>query len=68
MPGVFRYSPDRLLKHLDLVTKLNIPAIALFPHIDRGLKDRHGTEALKENNLVCETVRMVKNFPIRGNM
>ena len=29
MPGVFRYSPDRLLKHLDLVTRLNIPAIAL---------------------------------------
>ena len=67
MPGVFRYSPDRLLKHLDAASKLNIPAIALFPHIDRGLKDSHGTEALKENNLVCETVRMVKKeFPQLG--
>ena len=67
MPGVFRYSPDRLLKHLDAASKLNIPAIALFPHIDRGLKDSHGTEALKENNLVCETVRIVKKeFPQLG--
>ncbi len=67
MPGVFRYSPDHLLKHLDIVSKLNIPAIALFPQIDQGLKDSHGTEALKENNLVCETVRMVKKeFPQLG--
>ena len=64
MPGVFRYSPDRLLKHLDAVSKLNIPAIALFPHIDQGLKDSHGTEALKENNLICDTVRLIKKeFP-----
>jgi len=67
MPGVFRYSPDRLLKHLDIVSKLNIPAIALFPHIDQGLKDSHGTEALKENNLICETVRLIKKkFPQLG--
>ena len=67
MPGVFRYSPDRLLKHLDAVSKLNIPAIALFPHIDQGLKDSHGTEALKENNLICETVRLIKKeFPQLG--
>ena len=67
MPGVFRYSPDRLLKHLDAASKLNIPAIALFPNIDRGLKNSHGTEALKENNLVCKTVRMVKKeFPQLG--
>ena len=67
MPGVLRFSPDRLLKYLEVVSKLNIPAIALFPHIDQDLKDSLGTEALERNNLVCETVRLVKKeFPQLG--
>ena len=31
MPGVFRYSIDNILKELETVVKLKIPAIALFP-------------------------------------
>ena len=38
MPGVFRLSPDRLLKLLEAVVSLDIPAIALFPYIDKELK------------------------------
>ena len=53
MPGVFRYSIDNILKELETAVKLKIPAIALFPQIDSGLKDEKGSEATNENNLIC---------------
>ena len=50
MPGVFRYSIDNILKELETVAKLRIPAIALFPQIDNALKDENGSQAIDENN------------------
>tara|TARA_B100001250_G_scaffold156581_1_gene134644 strand:+ start:441 stop:1457 length:1017 start_codon:yes stop_codon:yes gene_type:complete len=67
MPGVFRLSPDRLLKLLEAVVSLDIPAIALFPYIDKELKNSSGTHALDDDNLVCQTVRLIKKeFPELG--
>ena len=40
MPGVLRYSIDNILKELENVIKLKIPAFALFPQIDNSLKDQ----------------------------
>tara|TARA_B110000438_G_scaffold100623_1_gene99496 strand:+ start:429 stop:1421 length:993 start_codon:yes stop_codon:yes gene_type:complete len=60
MPGVFRYSPDKLMKVIEKATKLNIPMIALFPYTPKDKKDIGGTEALNENNLVCKTLRSIK--------
>ena len=67
MPGIFRYSIDNILKELETVTKLKIPAIALFPQIDSSLKDKNGSQAIDENNLICRTIKSIKkNFPDLG--
>ena len=67
MPGVFRYSIDNILKELEAVIKLKIPAIALFPQIDSVLKDKDGSQAIDENNLICRTIISIKkNFPDLG--
>ncbi len=60
MPGVFRYSIDRLGYILDKALKLKIPMIALFPYIDLSKKDTQGSEALNEDNLICRATRYVK--------
>jgi len=67
MPGVFRYSIDKILKELEAVIKLKIPAIALFPQIDSALKDKDGSQAIDENNLICRTIISIKKqFPELG--
>ena len=67
MPGVFRYSIDNILKELETVIKLKIPAIALFPQIDSALKNKEGSQAIDENNLICRTIRSIKKqFPDLG--
>ena len=63
MPGVYRYSIDQLKKVVEKAIKLKIPLLALFPHIHKKNKDKRGSEALNENNLVCRALRLIKkNF------
>ena len=67
MPGVFRFSIDRLLQLLEDVVNLGIPAIALFPCIEKQYKDSDGSEAINSNNLVCRAVKLIKKeFPDLG--
>ena len=60
MPGVNRYSIDRLSSVLDRAEKFKIPMVALFPYTSENKKDKNGTEALNENNLVCRGIRYIK--------
>ena len=60
MPGVSRHSIDRLFAQAREAEALGIPAIAVFPSIDPGLKDNEGTLAGDGDNLVCRAVRAVK--------
>ena len=60
MPGVNRYSIDRLSSVLDKAEKFKIPMVALFPYTSENKKDKNGTEALNENNLVCRGIRYIK--------
>ena len=67
MPGVSRFSIDKVLTQIERASKLNIPAIALFPQIDSNLKDSDGKLATDENNLVCRSIQTIKkNFPNIG--
>ncbi len=67
MPGQYRFSIDTLLKELENVCELGIPAIALFPNIDTALKSPEGEEACNEVGLVPRTVRAIKSrFPELG--
>jgi len=60
MPGVYRYSVDKIEKVVEKAIKLKLPLLALFPHIRIGNKDKDGSEALNENNLVCKALKLIK--------
>ena len=60
MPGVHRYSVDKLNKIVDEATNKGIPMIALFPYTPFKKKNAIGSEALNENNLVCRALREIK--------
>ena len=60
MPGVYRYSIDKIHVILKQVNKLKIPMVALFPYIPNNKKDRLGKEALNPNNLICKSLRLIK--------
>ena len=67
MPGVSRYSIDKLLREVEKAVKLKIPAIAIFPQIENGLKNSEGSLAIDENNLVCRSIKSIKkDFPHIG--
>ena len=60
MPGVYRYSLDRLNPIIEKAIKIKLPMIALFPYTEKKKKNELGTEALNENNLVCRAIRQIK--------
>ena len=60
MPGVYRYTINRLSQIVDKAIKLGIPMVALFPKTQNSKKDELGTESLNENNLVCKAIQEVK--------
>ncbi len=67
MPGVSRYSLDKLLPVAEDCVKLGIPVMALFPVIDPSLKALDGKEATNPDGLVPAAVRLLKsNFPQLG--
>ena len=69
MPDVKRYTIDKLPIILNQVKKYKIPAVALFPYTSKNKKDKIGSEALNPNNLVCRSIRYIKEkFPTIGIM
>ena len=62
MPGIKRFSLDRLSKELDEVVDLGIPAVLLF-----GIpaeKDDEGTETWNDEGIIQKTIRFIKkNYP-----
>lgn len=61
MPGVFRMSIDVLESAVAEAKDLGIPAIAIFPETDPAKKTEGAEEAVNEDNLVCRTVRALKD-------
>ena len=67
MPGVERQSLDHLLKTAERALALGIPALALFPVIDAGLKTPGAEEAWNPDGLVPRVVaRLKREFPELG--
>ena len=60
MPGIFKHSIDQLGTIINKAIKHKIPMVALFPSTPNNKKDKFGTEALNENNLVCRAIRFIK--------
>jgi porphobilinogen synthase len=69
MPGVERYSVDRLLPVAEEALELRIPTLALFPAIEPTLKTADGKEATNPKGLIPRAVSEVKKrFPALGVM
>jgi porphobilinogen synthase len=60
MPEVYRYSIKDLSKIVEKACKLKIPLIALFPYTSLNKKNKQGSEALNENNLICRSIKKLK--------
>ena len=60
MPGVYRYTLDKLDPVISNAIKNKIPMVTLFPYIEKNKKNSLGTEALNENNLVCKALQFIK--------
>ncbi len=60
MPGVYRYTINRLSQVVDRAIKKRIPMVALFPKTQDKYKNELGTESLNENNLVCRAIQQIK--------
>jgi porphobilinogen synthase len=67
MPGVERYTIDRLLTRAEECVQLGIPAMALFPAVETRLKTADGREAVNPKGLVPRAVAALKkHFPELG--
>jgi porphobilinogen synthase len=60
MPNIYRYTLDKLGEVVNNVVKNNIPMVALFPSTPNAKKDKYGSEALNEDNLVCRATQYIK--------
>src|SRR5688572_16893761 len=61
LPGVSRWSVDRLADRAREARDLGIPCIALFPNTPASLRTEDGREALNPDNLMCRAIRAVKD-------
>ncbi len=62
MPGIKRFSLDRLHKELDEVVALDIPAVLLFGIPNS--KDEVGAETWDDNGIIQQTIKFIKkNYP-----
>ena len=66
MPGVDRRSADLLVDAVGEAKDLGIPVVAIFPAIDPAKKTPDGDEAVNADNLVCQTVRAIKQVHGEG--
>ena len=61
MPGVYRYTLDKLNLIVDKAIKNKLPMVALFPYTEKKKKNYIGSEALNEENLVCKAIQKIKS-------
>ncbi|MFP1753454.1 porphobilinogen synthase [Lonsdalea quercina] len=60
MPGVYRLTIDELVKEAEIVAKLGIPVLSLFPVIEADKKSLHAEESYNPDGLVQRAVRALK--------
>ncbi|MGK6350262.1 porphobilinogen synthase [Parapedobacter sp. DT-150] len=64
MPGIYRYSIDKLLHEVESCMNLGLRAFDLFPNIDESLKDKYASESYREGSLYLRAIHEVKrHFP-----
>ena len=64
MPGMYRLSPDLVLKEIEECFAKGLKAFSLFPRFREEQKDSLASESHREENFYLNTVRLIKkNFP-----
>ncbi|MDP9085702.1 MAG: porphobilinogen synthase [Pseudomonadota bacterium] len=61
LPGVSRWTVDRLADRAREARDLGIPCLALFPNTPSHLRSERGEEALNPDNLMCRAIRAIKD-------
>jgi porphobilinogen synthase len=57
----FIYTIDKALEKCKKLKKLGINTIALFPSIEKNLKDKNGSYGIKADNITCRAISEIKN-------
>ena len=61
LPGVSRWSIDRIAERAREAMALGIPCLALFPNTQAGRRSEDGAEALNPDNLMCRAIRAIRD-------
>ncbi len=61
LPGVSRWSVDKLPGRVRVAAELGIPCVALFPNTPEELRTEDAREALNKDNLICRAIRSIKD-------
>ncbi|MGI8930786.1 MAG: porphobilinogen synthase [Sphingomicrobium sp.] len=61
LPGVSRWSVDRLATKAREARDLGIRCIALFPNTPANLRSEDAREAINPDNLICRAIRAIKD-------
>ena len=61
LPGVSRWSVDRIGARAREAAALGIPCVALFPNTPEGLRTERAEEALNKDNLICRAINAIKD-------
>ncbi len=61
LPGVSRWSVDRMVERAREARDLGIPCLALFPNTQPERRSDDGAEALNPDNLMCRAIRAIKD-------
>lgn len=61
MPGIFKYSLDKLLDEIGVCTDLGIKAFALFPNLSEEKKDKFASESYRKGSLYLESIHQIKS-------
>jgi porphobilinogen synthase len=60
LPGVSRWSVDKLAGKAREAADLGIPCVALFPNTPNDLRTENAEEALNTDNLICRAIQAIK--------
>ena len=64
LPGVYRFSIDKLLREIESCIKLGLSNFILFPKVKGNLKDSKGSYGWDEKNFYLKAARKIKSkFP-----